>query len=103
MQQRGKQSPKPGGIMYAGTSGIWQSVWMEPLPGDNALLGFRGTAGTDPAEARLRVYAEREAEVRVTVALPEGGTATVRGRTDRELPLKLAAPRSAGLYTRPIP
>lgn len=29
---RGKQSLKPGGIMYTPTTGIWQTVWLEPVP-----------------------------------------------------------------------
>jgi len=31
-QPRGKQVLKPGGIMYTPTSGIWQTVWLEPVP-----------------------------------------------------------------------
>ena len=29
---RGKQTIKPGGIFYTPVSGIWQSVWLEPVP-----------------------------------------------------------------------
>jgi|GEM_PF-957364 len=28
----GKQALDPGGIVYTATSGIWQTVWLEPLP-----------------------------------------------------------------------
>src|SRR5690348_7324073 len=31
-QPRGKQSEKPEGIFYMSTSGIWQTVWLEPVP-----------------------------------------------------------------------
>ena len=31
-QPRGKQSIKPEGVFYTSSSGIWQTVWMEPLP-----------------------------------------------------------------------
>ncbi len=31
-QPRGKQTLHPEGIWYTPTSGIWQSVWMEPVP-----------------------------------------------------------------------
>ncbi len=31
-QPRGKQWLKPNGIWYTPTSGIWQTVWMEPVP-----------------------------------------------------------------------
>ena len=49
---RGKQTLSPGGIMYTSTSGIWQPVWLEPVPAtsiasiklvpdiDNARLNF---------------------------------------------------------------
>ncbi len=30
-QPRGKQLRKPGGIFYTSTSGIWQTVWLEPV------------------------------------------------------------------------
>ncbi len=30
-QPVGKQSPNPGGIVYTPTSGIWQTVWLEPM------------------------------------------------------------------------
>jgi beta-galactosidase/beta-glucuronidase len=30
-QPRGKQVRKPGGIWYTSTSGIWQTVWLEPV------------------------------------------------------------------------
>ena len=29
---RGKQTLSPGGIMYTSVSGIWQPVWLEPVP-----------------------------------------------------------------------
>ena len=31
-QPRGKQTLKPEGIFYTPTSGIWQTVWLEPVP-----------------------------------------------------------------------
>ena len=31
-QPRGKQSEKPDGVFYTSTSGIWQTVWLEPVP-----------------------------------------------------------------------
>jgi hypothetical protein len=30
-QPRGKQTVNPGGIMYTPTTGIWQTVWLEPI------------------------------------------------------------------------
>ena len=31
-QPRGKQVSEPGGIWYTAVTGIWQTVWMEPVP-----------------------------------------------------------------------
>ena len=31
-EPRGKQTLAPGGIMYTSNSGIWQTVWLEPVP-----------------------------------------------------------------------
>ncbi len=31
-QPRGKQVNRPGGIWYTPTTGIWQTVWLEPVP-----------------------------------------------------------------------
>lgn len=31
-QPRGKQTDKPGGIFYTAVTGIWQTVWLEPVP-----------------------------------------------------------------------
>jgi len=54
-QPRGKQTLYPGGIMYTPSSGIWQTVWLEPLPQtsitdikfvpniDNSTLKFKAT------------------------------------------------------------
>jgi len=36
-QPRGKQVKKPGGIWYTPCTGIWQSVWMEPVPAAHIL------------------------------------------------------------------
>jgi len=30
-QPRGKQTTTPGGVMYTSTTGIWQTVWLEPV------------------------------------------------------------------------
>ena len=34
-QPRGKQVIKPGGIFYTPTTGIWQTVWLEPVAEDS--------------------------------------------------------------------
>jgi hypothetical protein len=39
-QPRGKQTLSPGGIMYTSCSGIWQTVWLEPVA-ETSILDLR--------------------------------------------------------------
>ena len=48
----GKQSQKRGGMWYTPVSGIWQTVWLEPVP-KNHIQGIMITAGLDYAEIRI--------------------------------------------------
>ena len=72
-QPRGKQVRKPGGIWYTPTSGIWQTVWLEPVGAtvidslriipdvDQGLVKIEANVSSDPRSgipegtARLRV------------------------------------------------
>lgn len=45
-QPNGKQVLKPSGIWYTGTSGIWQTVWIEPVA-DNYIKSYRVETKTD--------------------------------------------------------
>ena len=46
-QVRGKQTEKPGGIFYTPATGIWQSVWLEPVPDTAYLSGLKITPDLD--------------------------------------------------------
>ena len=59
-QPRGKQSRKPEGIFYTPSSGIWQTVWLEPVPNFN-LASLRLVP--DFATNRVRVTALANAVV----------------------------------------
>lgn len=81
LQQRGKQALRPAGILYTATSGIWQSVWLEPLPPDNAIVGLRADAKPGLSGASIVVVCEKPATVRLVVALPGGAEAEFLGRS----------------------
>lgn len=51
-QPRGKQWSKPHGIWYTPTSGIWQTVWIEPVP--SASIGGLKIE-TDPAKGKVTI------------------------------------------------
>jgi hypothetical protein len=53
-QPRGKQSRKPEGIFYTPTSGIWQTVWLEPVPAV-CIDGLKTQPDVDNKSLHLRV------------------------------------------------
>ncbi len=73
-QPKGKQVLKPGGIMYTGTSGIWQTVWVEPVA-QASIEGLTLTpdidAGTVQLSLALRNGADRH---NVEVVVLDGDT-----------------------------
>ncbi|MEU3338585.1 PA14 domain-containing protein [Streptomyces sp. NPDC006668] len=88
----GKQRLDPSGIWYTPTSGIWQTVWMEPVAPDHvdALKLV-----PDVAKGRLTVEAQGvRAGVPITVTAYDGKreVATARGRTGGPLTLTLDRP-----------
>ncbi|MET9908253.1 PA14 domain-containing protein [Streptomyces sp. NPDC006476] len=88
----GKQRLDPSGIWYTPTSGIWQTVWMEPVAPDHvdALKLV-----PDVATSRLTVEAQGvRAGVPITVTAYDGKreVATARGRTGGPLTLTLDRP-----------
>ena len=56
-QPRGKQVSRPGGIWYTAVSGIWQSVWMEPVA-QAYLSDYDCVADIDAGTLTLTAYAE---------------------------------------------
>ena len=61
-QPRGKQTLYPGGIMYTSSSGIWQPVWLEPVPA-TSISDFELVPDIDNSRLNLAV----------NVAGPTGG------------------------------
>ncbi len=100
-QPRGKQVLHPGGIWYTPTTGIWQTVWLEPVP-ETHIKGLEMTPDVAAGVLRLTVQAN-SGEVSAT-ALAEGErVAEVRGGAGEtlELPLldtKLWSPDTPFLY-----
>ncbi len=53
-QQRGKQVLKPKTIWYTASSGIWQTVWLEPVP-QNYIHGLKITPDVDTETVSVKV------------------------------------------------
>ena len=54
-QARGKQTLKPGGMLYPAQSGIWQTVWLERVP-DNYIQTLTVTPDYDARTVTVRVH-----------------------------------------------
>jgi len=68
-QPRGKQVLEPGGIFYTPSSGIWQTVWLEPVPEDH-IDGFFVTPDIDRDQINVEIAStagEQEATYLVQV------------------------------------
>jgi ABC-type glycerol-3-phosphate transport system permease component len=57
-QPRGKQVREPGGIWYRSTTGIWQTVWLEPVP-ETHIANLKIETDVDSKELRLKVEGEK--------------------------------------------
>ncbi|NLX23669.1 MAG: beta-galactosidase [Phycisphaerae bacterium] len=69
-QPRGKQVSKPHGIWYTAVTGIWQTVWIEPVSRGH-LIGIKTTPDIDKQQVRVEVSTHQAipgdyAEVRIT-------------------------------------
>ncbi len=69
-QPRGKQVKRPEGIWYTPVTGIWQTVWLEPVP-ETHIISSRHTPDIDNNKLSVAVNAEalqQGDEVRITVS-----------------------------------
>ena len=98
----GKQRLKPGGIFYTSATGIWQSVWLEPVPVAH-IDSLKITPDIDAQVLRVSVQGSAQAPVQIAVADGSRTIASARGTANNEIriPLrnaKLWSPDSPFLY-----
>ena len=86
-QPRGKQVRKPSGIWYTSVTGIWQTVWLEPVP-EQHIANLRITPDLDGG--CIRIQAEGVSNGIVQARLSGDGKVTVTGAlagTEIEIPV----------------
>ena len=98
----GKQKVKPEGIWYTPVTGIWQTVWLEPVQ-EQHINNLRITPDID--HRRLTVQAELSCSrgVRVEVTVLDGTTEVARGAAVNGLPVELQMPADMKLWTPDTP
>jgi beta-galactosidase/beta-glucuronidase len=89
-QPRGKQVNKPGGIWYTPVSGIWQTVWLEPVAYTH-IAGLRITPDIDEKILYVNpdVADDKTAEVSVKVYDGETLVAEAAGQSGAEIAVKM--------------
>ena len=99
---RGKQywTRKPESIFYTATTGIWQTVWLEPLP-EQSIASLR--IEPDPNAGAITVHIEGEGRKSVTVTL-HGEEVGHWSGTDSSCHIELArrelwSPETPNLYS----
>ncbi|HEX3598904.1 MAG TPA: glycoside hydrolase family 2 TIM barrel-domain containing protein [Lacipirellulaceae bacterium] len=91
-QPRGKQVLKPHGIFYTAVTGIWQTVWLEAVPG-NYVESFDVVPDIDRKLVKLRANSPSKGRVRF-VALDGGKeVASVEGVLGKEIDLPIPYPK----------
>ncbi len=90
-QPRGKQSRSPEGIFYTASSGIWQNVWLEPVPAV-CIDGINTVPDVDSKSLHLRVAVNNfspNLRVEATASVDGREVGTVGGPANGELVLSL--------------
>ncbi len=93
-QPRGKQVDQPGGIYYTPTSGIWQTVWLEPVSPQH-IERLEMTPDLDASALRLTaVGAGTDSQDRIEVVLRDGNSEVARATGNVGEELRLAIPNA---------
>ncbi|GHB32852.1 hydrolase [Streptomyces viridiviolaceus] len=89
----GKQRLDPSGIWYTPSSGIWQTVWMEPVARDH-VDSLKLTPDVDAGTLTVEPKGVRDGEpVTATAYAGHRKVATASGRTGEPLTLRIRDPR----------
>lgn len=91
----GKQRLKPEGIFYTAASGIWQSVWLEPVPATSlAQLNFTPARSRDAFTVTSKLDGRGEgATLHVTAYADDKAVGEASGPAGQPLHLAIAHPR----------
>jgi len=101
-QPRGKQTSKPNGIWYTPVTGIWQTVWMEPVA-DKYIENIRTTSDIDKSQLIVNVESNgtTSADV-VEVKVYDGKNEIIAAKASSTEKLEISIP-NAKLWRPEIP
>ncbi|KAB6315179.1 beta-galactosidase [Bacteroides xylanisolvens] len=89
-QPRGKQVSKPGGIWYTPVSGIWQTVWLEPVP-IRSIVNIKTTPDIDRNKLTVEVMTDHQMlSDKLEVKVLEGKQLVAVGSSVNGIPVEIA-------------
>ena len=94
-QARGKQVLHPNSIWYTAVSGIWQTVWLEPVP-DTYIVGLKITPDVDAGLVRVSAQLDGPDSGNTLIKVQETGRTIAQAETttaDREVEVPLPEPK----------
>lgn len=98
-QPRGKQVNRPEGIWYTPVSGIWQTVWLEPVP-QNYIENVKITPDIDANILKVEVAAnETNASNMLTVKVMDGTRVVASAQSVNNQPVDVPMPANARLWS----
>lgn len=102
-QPRGKQVSRPEGIWYTPVSGIWQTVWLEPVP-QRYIENLRITPDIDNHRLTVEVQtSDPAASDLLEVAVYDGEALIASGKSINGQPVEVAMPADAKLWSPDSP
>ena len=91
-QPRGKQVRKPSGIWYTSVTGIWQTVWLEPVP-EQHIRNLRTTPDLDAGCIRVLAEGVDHGVVEVSLSAEGRRVASARALAGSEVEIPVPGAR----------
>lgn len=102
-QPRGKQVNEPHGIWYTPVTGIWQTVWLEPVP-ESYIENLRITPDIDKNILQVEAIASNATNAsRIEVKVKDGSRVVATGQSINNLPVEIAMPENVKLWSPNTP
>lgn len=101
-QPRGKQIANPHGIWYTPVTGIWQTVWLEPVA-TQYITNLKTTPDIDNNSVKVEIAANTTSADKVEVKVFDGKNLVAKGAALNGVPVELAMPTNAKLWSPDSP
>mgnify|MGYP000754354603 CR=1 FL=1 len=101
-QPRGKQVSRPEGIWYTPVTGIWQTVWLEPVAAQH-IAQLKTTPDIDKKTVKVEVATNVCSPDKVEVKVFDGKNLVAKGAALNGVPVELTMPEDVKLWTPESP